>query len=193
MVDRLAGSFTVLRSSSGKATNLSKQHLNPMSTATFRPLVDRLPKLLRAGLTPEKLALSLALGAGISCFPVFGTTTILCALVAMTFRLNLPAIQVGNYLALPLQLALLVPFLRVGERLVGAPRMTLSPEQLLLMARSSPQLTAHLLLTGQWHAILGWLLVAPGITLILVCLLSPALRLIAGAADRQEASNAPRT
>ncbi len=162
-----------------------------MPTATFRSLIDQLPKLLRGGLTPDKLALALALGAGISCFPVFGTTTILCALVAVTFRLNLPAIQVGNYLALPLQLALLVPFLRVGEHLVGAPRMTLSPEQLLSMARSSPQSTAHLLLTGQWHAILGWLLVAPGLTLILACLLRPALRLIAGAADRHQTLQRP--
>jgi len=31
--------------------------------------------------------------------------------VALAFRLNLLAIQIGNYLAFPLQLALFVPFL----------------------------------------------------------------------------------
>jgi uncharacterized protein (DUF2062 family) len=149
-----------------------------MPKVSHHSLAARLLHLLRQGLTPEKLALSLALGAGLSCFPVFGTTTLLCTIVAVAFRLNLPAIQVGNYLALPLQLALLIPFLRLGERIVRAPRMALSPEQLLALARVSPQETVQLLLIGQWHAILGWLLVVPFITLFFALLLRPMMRLL---------------
>lgn len=138
----------------------------------------RLLHLLRQGLTPEKLALSLALGVGLSCFPVFGTTTVLCALVALAFRLNLPAIQVGNYLALPLQLGLFIPFLRLGELVLHATRLPLAPGQLLAMAKTTPDKTAHILLVAQWHAIVGWLIVAPGIVLLVTLLFRPLIRLL---------------
>jgi uncharacterized protein (DUF2062 family) len=155
-----------------------------MPNVSSHSLAARLLHLLRQGLTPEKLALSLALGIGLSCFPIFGTTTILCTVVALAFRLNLPAIQVGNYLALPLQLVLFFPFLRLGERILHAPRMPLSPEQLLAMAKVSPDKTAHILLDGQWHAILGWLIVGPAITVLLALLLRPLMRLLLARANR---------
>jgi uncharacterized protein (DUF2062 family) len=145
----------------------------------------RLLHLLRRGLTPEKLALTLALGIALSCFPVFGTTTILCTVVALAFRLNLPAIQVGNYLALPLQLVLFVPFLRLGERIVHAPKISLSPELLLAMAKTQPTQTMRLLLAGQWHSIVGWLIVAPGMTLLLTLALRPLMRLLLSRAARE--------
>ena len=153
-----------------------------MTVATPRlshhSLAARLLHLLRQGITPEKLALSIALGVGISCFPVFGTTTLLCTLIALTFRLNLPAIQVGNYLAMPLQLALLVPLLRFGERLFHAAPLPLSPQQILTLAKTSPDQTARLFLHGQWHAIVGWMIVAPFIVLVLNLLLRPLMRLL---------------
>jgi uncharacterized protein (DUF2062 family) len=164
-----------------------------MPKVSGHPLAARLFLLLRQGLTPERLALSIALGAGLGCFPVFGTTTILCTLIALSFRLNLPAIQVGNYLALPVQLLLFFPFLRLGERILHAPRMPLSAEQLIAMASSSPDRTARILLDGQWHAILGWLVVAPGITLIVALALRPLMRLaLARANKNSDAITIPR-
>jgi uncharacterized protein (DUF2062 family) len=159
-----------------------------MQQLAHHSLAARLPHLLRRGITPEQLALSIALGVGLSCFPVFGTTTIICTLIALAFRLNLPAIQVGNYLALPLQLVLFVPFLRLGERLFHAPKMPLSPEQLLTMAKSDPTKTMQLLLTGQWHAIVGWLIVAPGMTLLLTLALRPLMRLLVADAKTRPAA-----
>ena len=84
-----------------------------------RPIIE----LLRQGVTPEKMALSLALGVALGVFPVLGTTTALCALVAFIWRLNLPAIQIVNYFVYPLQIALLIPFFRLGEKLFGAPHL----------------------------------------------------------------------
>ncbi len=157
-------------------------------TLSHKSLAARLLHLLRQGLTPHKLALSLALGVALSCFPVFGTTTILCAIVAVAFRLNLPAIQVGNYLALPLQLALFIPFMRLGERILRAPRFPLSPEQLLVMAKTRPDKTMRLLLSGQWHAILGWIVVAPGIALVAYWIARPLTQLLLDRANRAEAA-----
>ena len=68
-------------------------------------------------LTPERLALVVALGLALGIFPMYGCPTFLCALAAVALRLNFPALQVVNQLASPLQLALLVPLNRVGARI----------------------------------------------------------------------------
>jgi uncharacterized protein (DUF2062 family) len=60
------------------------------------------------------LSLSIALGAVIGILPVLGSTTLLCAAAAILLRLNLPVIQLSNYLVYPLQIALLIPFVRLG-------------------------------------------------------------------------------
>ena len=70
---------------------------------------------LSMGISPRRLALTLALGFAIGCLPFIGITTALCALVAVALRLNLPAIQAANYLAMPLQLVLIMPFVRLGR------------------------------------------------------------------------------
>ena len=69
-----------------------------------------LSKLLKQGLSPFKLALVIALGITLSVFPILGTTTVICTLVALLFHLNLPAIQLANYAAFPLQVILFFPF-----------------------------------------------------------------------------------
>ncbi|MGC1491075.1 MAG: DUF2062 domain-containing protein, partial [Candidatus Acidiferrum sp.] len=122
-----------------------------------RPIVE----LLRQGVTPEKLALSLALGVALGVFPVLGTTTALCAIAAFVLRLNLPAIQIVNYFVYPAQFALLIPFFRLGEKLFGAPHLPLSISQILAMFRASYWHAMEKLWTTTWHAVAAWTLVAP--------------------------------
>ncbi len=69
---------------------------------------------LRQGLTPHKLSMTCAMGVVIGIFPVFGTTTILCFGVAIALRLNIPVIQLVNYLVAPLQLLFIIPFIKAG-------------------------------------------------------------------------------
>src|ERR1700691_5668804 len=75
---------------------------------------------LRQGISPRRLALTLALGFAIGCIPVVGIPTLVCAALAMTLRLNLPAIQAANYAAMPFQLLLIVPFVRLGGWLTAS-------------------------------------------------------------------------
>ena len=75
---------------------------------------------LSQGISPRRLALTLALGFAVGCIPVVGIPTVLCAGLALVLRLNLPAIQMANYAAMPLQLILIVPFVRLGAWLVSA-------------------------------------------------------------------------
>jgi len=60
------------------------------------------------GLSPNKIALIVAVGLVLGAFPVYGCPTILCGLAAVALRLNLPAIQLVNQMATPVQIALLI-------------------------------------------------------------------------------------
>src|SRR6202023_313408 len=137
-----------------------------------RPILD----LLRQGVTPEKIALSLTLGVALGVFPVLGSTTALCALAALVLRLNLPAIQIVNYFVYPLQIALLIPFFRLGERLFRAPHLPLSVSQIYAMIHANMWSAIRSLWTTTWHAIVVWYVVAPMFAGIAYGILAPALR-----------------
>jgi uncharacterized protein (DUF2062 family) len=141
-----------------------------------RRLVDPILELLRQGVTPEKLALSLAFGLGIGIFPVLGVSTILCTVVAIGLRLNLPAIQLVNYLASPLQLVLIIPFVRVGEHLLGrAPQPLSISEGFKLMAQGIWH-SVIVLWDAIVHAALGWAVLGPLIIYGLYRAFRPALQ-----------------
>jgi uncharacterized protein (DUF2062 family) len=143
-----------------------------LSRKLIRPLLE----LLRQGATPEKLALSIALGAVFGLLPAIGCNTTLCALIALIWRLNLPAIQLVNYFLYPLQIALLIPFFRLGEKLFRAPHLPLSVSQIYAFAHANLWGAIQLLWTTTWHAMVAWALLAPFAAALLYFLLVPALR-----------------
>lgn len=114
--------------------------------------------LLKQGLSPSKLALVIALGMTLSVFPVLGITTLLCALAALFLRLNLPAIQVANFIAFPLQIILFFPFLKIGEIFSGISLQGISESTLISafnagFLQAINELSSYLIL-----AIFGWAL-----------------------------------
>jgi|SRR5205807_1253342 len=117
--------------------------------------------LLRQGITPEKLAASVAFGVTLGIFPVLGSTTLLCALAGLVVGLNQPAIQSVNYVVYPLQLALLIPFYRLGERLFHAPKLLISREGVERLVHSGVLNAIHVLWDTTMRAIVAWGLVAP--------------------------------
>jgi uncharacterized protein (DUF2062 family) len=86
-----------------------------MKSFLRRRVADPLLAQLRQGTSPEKLALSAAVGFTLGCFPVVGVTTTLGVAAAVVFKLNHAAVQVANYAAYPLQIALLYPLFRLGR------------------------------------------------------------------------------
>ena len=132
--------------------------------------------LLRQGITPEKVALSVAFGVVLGVFPVIGATTILCALAAVALRLNLPAIQVVNYFSMPLQLARLLPLMRLGELLFRAPRLPFSMAQILEMIRADASHAIATLWVSTMYAIVTWLIFAPASAASIYFLLRTPLR-----------------
>ena len=138
----------------------------------FLPIVD----LLRQGITPEKIALSIALGAVLGIFPVLGSTTILCAAAAFVFRLNLPAIQLVNFLIYPLQLILFLPFLQAGSRITGAARVTLSMKEVFGMIKSDPWSLIKMLWSASLGAMAIWIMMSPLVIAAIYFTLAPVLR-----------------
>ena len=131
---------------------------------------------LSQGISPRRLALTLAIGFAVGCIPVIGIPTVLCAGLALALRLNLPAIQAANYAAMPLQLLLIAPFVRLGAWLVTTrPVYFLTPDALLHF--STANLAARMSgMAGQ--ALLAWLLVAVPAVLLLTPTLTLMLRRI---------------
>ena len=145
----------------------------------YRKLIQPIIDLLRQGITPEKIALSLAIGVCLGVFPVLGSTTALCTVAAIVFRLNLPAIQLVNYFVYPLQLALLIPFIRFGEIIFRAPHVSLSLTIIFESIKRSAWQTTKTYWTSGWHAMIAWCLVGPLAIWILYLVFIPVLRRLA--------------
>src|SRR5262249_37754091 len=137
------------------------QPLSPPKASPGARAARALRALVHQGHTPEKIALSVALGIAIGLFPIFGTTTLLCILAAMVLRLNHPAIQVANQLMYPLQIPLIVVFIRIGEMVRGAAPLPFSAALMAAELRAHPGALFQRFGTAGLHGILGWALVAP--------------------------------
>lgn len=144
-----------------------------------RRVIKPLVKLLRQGVTPERLALSLALSATLAVIPAFGWSVWLCGLGAVAFGLNLPAMQVVNYFLYPAQVALLLPFFRLGEKLFRAPHLPLSISQIVSMVRADFWGAIKFLWDTTWHALVVWALLAPFAVGLIYLVLLPIFRRVA--------------
>ena len=136
---------------------------------------------LRQGISPRRLALTLALGFVVGCIPVVGIPTALCALIALAFRLNQPAIQAANYAAMPFQVALILPLLKLGGKLLpiaarpGFDFSRLSHMSVRLFSHAPQPLLIQLGgMAGQ--ALLAWLLLAIPVVFLLTSTLTLLLR-----------------
>jgi uncharacterized protein (DUF2062 family) len=126
-----------------------------------RGLLEPLLALLRQGVSPRRLALCVAIAVVVGNIPIFGVSTILCALIALVFRLNLPAIQLVQAAMAPTQLLLIIPFVRLGEWIVRAPRQAVSIKAGLALMSQGVWHAVVILRDAIFHAGLAWSLIAP--------------------------------
>lgn len=138
-------------------------------------LVRLVVALLSEGMTPHKIALTLALGLLLGATPVFGTTTILCALAAVVLRLNLPLIQAVNFLAYPLQLLLLIPFMQAGQWLFHQPPLPFTYDQVLALFHQGFWHALEMLWIYSLHGVVAWLLLGGAGAAIIYLILRPIL------------------
>ena len=135
--------------------------------------------LLRMGATPRSLAWSIAVGLLIGINPIVGTTTLFCLAAALSFRLNVVASQIANHAMFPLELALVIPFIKLGSRVFHTAAMPLSPHMFLQAARTAPIALTRQVWLWEWHALMLWAAISvvavPLIALALIPLLERML------------------
>jgi uncharacterized protein (DUF2062 family) len=138
----------------------------------LKPVVTQLTQ----GVSPRKIALTLALGLVLGVFPILGSSTVLCVGMGAAFKLNQVILQTANWALSWAQLPLALVFVRLGEWVVGADAMTFSPTRLVAQFSESPiEFLDRFWLTGL-HGILGWILVAPLVFALSYTCLAPLLR-----------------
>jgi uncharacterized protein (DUF2062 family) len=142
-------------------------------------VVEPLRLQLTQGVSPAKLALAVALGLGLGILPVLGATTLLCVVAAAALRLNQPAVQVANYVAYPLQLALFVPFFRAGAWLFGAPPFALGLGEIRSALAADAWGTIAALSAANLRAVAVWAIAVPPLVAVLHLALRPVLARLA--------------
>lgn len=149
-------------------TKLENQELKPSFLAKTK---TRILEELKTGTSPEKIALSLAIGGAIGIFPLIGTTMALCAFLGFILRLNPVSIQIANYAMYPFQVILIVPFLKLGAYLSGK-ELDLAWAYKLVEGDNSQVLEG--LSHSAGYAVLGWSCMVPipaGISYFLLLIL----------------------
>lgn len=137
-----------------------------------RPIID----LLLQGISPEKIALSIAFGISLGIFPVIGSTVILCTIATFLLRLNIVAIQLVNYLVYPLQLILFIPFIRLGEFILNSEPFPISMEKIFFMLKEDIWLAIQTFWIANLHGIFAWFVVSPILTFLSYKITLPILK-----------------
>jgi len=147
------------------------QSFRLLSTA----ISSRLRTIAWSGLSPGKLALTICIGSAIGILPLPWGTTLLCIVLAYLFRLNHVVLQSLNYLLYPLQLALLIPYCKLGAWFFpggGA----LPPVTVAFLLHSKFSVTLKMFGWAILKAIAAWLITAPPAALFLYVLLLVVIR-----------------
>jgi len=143
----------------------------------FLPLID----LLMQGISPEKLALSIALGFIVGIVPMIGVTTIICAILAIWLKLNIVAIQIVNYIAAPLQLILYIPFIKAGEKILGITVSDFQISEIIKLFHEGFIRALKILWVANLQGIFAWVIISIPLSLFLYFLFRTVFRRFAPA------------
>lgn len=142
------------------------------------PVVDQ----LTLGVTPERLALTLAIGTTTALFPLLGATTALTLGVGLALRLNQVVLHTVNQLLGAVQLLLILVYVRAGEWLWRAPADHFAVSDVVRTFRDSGW--SEFLQRFGWagvHAVTAWAASAPFLVLVIYFLVRPPLERVADA------------
>lgn len=129
-----------------------------------RRVRDPIVAQLTQGITPEKIALTVAVGSAFALFPVLGTTTLLCFLVAWGLRLNQPIVQLINQALWPAHFPSIFGCIWLGEAIFGAPHIHINIRYLRKMSGlvwNDPSLFFHQFGLTIMYAVVAWAILAP--------------------------------
>ena len=83
--------------------------------AKFHKVKDKTTTLLKQGLTPKELIQSVIVSGLISIIPILGVSTFMITTISLKSKLNFPLMIALSYLMWPVQILMIIPFIRIGE------------------------------------------------------------------------------
>ncbi len=104
-----------------------------------RWVVEPIRNQLRKGASPGKLAWAITLGIVLGINPILGSTSIVCFAAGCLFKLNQPVLHLFKTLTYPLQLALVLVFIKAGQHLNNVPLLPLSITELISEMKAGPR------------------------------------------------------
>lgn len=125
-----------------------------------KKIVTPLLEYIKKGMSVPKMSLTLTLGICLGIMPLIGISGWILLLLALVFKLNIPVLQLINYIIAVLKYLLFIPFLKIGHKMFF-PREQTPEIQNLLVSYQADFLGTF---KSFWHMNLGgillWALVA---------------------------------
>lgn len=146
-----------------------------------RRVVAPIVAQLTLGVSPERLASTLAVGTTVALFPLLGATTALALVAGLVFRMNQIVLHSVNQLLGPVQLLLILVYLRAGEWLWRAPvdRFSIPEMVRAYHEHGATDFLRRFGLAGV-HAVSAWAVSAPFVAgLVYLAVRAPIRRLAA--------------
>ena len=134
--------------------------MNRSSNWNFLVLKTKTIALFKQGLSPIELTQSILVAALFSIIPIFGVTTILLTAFSLKRKLNLPIMIAISYLAWPLQILMIIPFINIGEFIFSIPQSHHSAQEIIASFQESFFGTLSQLSFELLCGFGGWLLTA---------------------------------
>jgi hypothetical protein len=116
--------------------------------------------LFSQGLSVKKIAESLIFSGLLTVIPVFGISTLLITVVSVKRKLNLPIMVAFSYVMWPLQILLLVPFIKLGEFLFSIPSTNHSIDKIIAFYNEGFVILISQLFIDLLCALAAWFLIA---------------------------------
>ena len=123
-------------------------------------VIDKITALFKQGLTPKELNQSIIVSGLISVIPIIGVSTFMITTVSLKTKLNLPVMIALSYMMWPVQILLIIPFIRMGEFIFSIPPNHHTVEEIISSFQNSFFKTLSHLSFELLCGLGGWLFIA---------------------------------
>jgi uncharacterized protein (DUF2062 family) len=141
----------------------------------FQNLYRRIKQPFQQGLHWKAVTKAIIVSFLVTIIPFFGVTTLLLTFVAIKFKLNLPIMIAINFMVLPLQVILFLPFIHIGESIMNINHTLLTIQEIKASFDVSFFNTVKGLFLELLCGLIAWLLVSLPIGFLTMILLKTTI------------------
>ncbi|HSD07561.1 DUF2062 domain-containing protein [Flavobacterium sp.] len=100
-------------------------------------LKNKFTALFKQGLSPIQLSESIIVSGLFSIIPILGVSTFILTTLSIKRKLNLPIMIAISYVMWPIQVLLIIPFIRIGEFIFSVPSTPHTVEEIISSFQNS--------------------------------------------------------